>query len=238
MKNDKIITSLKNMFFNVKWTCNACGNENFNGKYFCNDCLKILPRIEGDKCEHCGRKTAYPTAYCNSCREKNIHFDEARSIYEYKEPISNLIMSFKYEGNLYLAETFSEDLANIYFERFYNADFITFVPMTKKHYKERGYNQAEILSNELSKVIGVEVKEVIEKVKETERQATLNAKERKENLRGAFKVNKKEVENKTVLLIDDVLTTGSTLDVLSEKLKQSGAKAVYCLTIASVQVGN
>lgn len=229
-----LFKSVKDGYFNEKWTCNGCSNENFTDGYFCQKCQETLPVISQDFCEHCGRKTPFPTAFCNSCIEKNINFEKARSLYEYKEPINNLLRNFKYDGDKYIANIFVKDLANKFYENFSDADFFTAIPMTSERLKSRGYNQSFILADKLSKYTKIPCVSALKKVKDTERQATLSADERKKNLKGSFKAVKNLVKDKTVVLVDDVLTTGATADVCSEILKKAGAKKVYVLTVATV----
>ena len=236
--NKRLEKFLKENIFNLKWTCNACGEENFNGEYFCKSCEEKFTYILNDKCDHCGRLTNKPCLFCDSCTGKNVEFDLARSVFEYGEPISRAIKAFKYDGKKYLAEVFVSKMLNTFLANFSSANIITFVPMTKAKLKLRGYNQAELLANELSRITKIEVKELAEKVSETKAQATLNAKERKKNLKSSFKINKKLVKDKNIVIVDDVLTTGSTADVLAKGFKDAGAKSVGVLTVCSVSFLN
>lgn len=230
----KVENFIRNNMFYEKWTCNICGVEVFNTA-FCPDCASSLSVIKDNKCKHCGRIAYSPVEFCDSCKTQNLDFDRARSLYEYKAPVSTLIQNFKYENKRYLARVLAGEFFNLYKQEEFAPDIITFVPMHEERLKERGYNQAELLAKELSVIVRVEVKEVVSKIKETERQANLTFEERIKNLQGSFKVSKEEVKDKKILLIDDVLTTGSTVNAISKLLKQAGAKSVYVLTIASVQ---
>ena len=140
MSNDSLRKVLTKLFFQVNYTCNVCEKEIFTGDYFCADCLKSLPEIKQDKCEHCGRITSFPVEYCDSCMQKNINFDMARSLYDYVMPINSLIKTFKYDGKRYLAEVFANKLRDLYVKEFITADVIVYVPMTNERLKERGYN--------------------------------------------------------------------------------------------------
>ncbi|MBR6736834.1 MAG: ComF family protein [Clostridia bacterium] len=228
---------IRNTLFYEKWTCNVCKAEIFSGA-FCDDCNKSIQRIKEFKCEHCGRITHANVPFCDSCKTKNLNFNRARSVYNYTHPISAVIQNFKYENKQYLGRVFAQELYSVYKEEGFSPSVITFVPMHETRLKERGYNQAELLANELSMLCGVKVEKLAEKVVKTERQANLNLQERRNNLKGTFKVYKKEVIGKDILLIDDVLTTGSTADVLSEAFKKAGANSVIVLTVASVQKQN
>ncbi len=220
--------------FNPEWQCVCCGAENFDGGYFCKDCLKTLSFNDKAICDHCGRKVIESEAYCSTCKEHMTSVDKARSVFNYQQPVSGLIQNLKYKNNRYLAEVFGDYLYVIYLKNYFNADYLCYVPMTKKAERKRGYNQSQLLAKGLSIKTGVPIGEFIIKAKETERQAKLNRKERLKNLNGAFKVtDKKSVKDKTILIVDDVSTTGSTAQAIAEKLKKAGAKTVYLLTVAS-----
>lgn len=230
---------IEETFFPINYTCNACGKEIFDGEYFCCDCNKNLPYIKENRCNHCGRLTTYAVTYCDSCAEHNISFDVARSVFDYVKPISALIKGFKYEGKRYLAQVFASQIKNLYYSEFIEADVIVYVPMSNERLKERGYNHAKLLAKELSAVLDVPVSDTaIIKTVETPRQANLSRQERRKNLQKSFKVVSEEIKDKNVLLVDDVLTTGTTADTISEQLKNKGTKKVSVLTIASVQHDN
>ena len=232
---NKIKIFIKRYLFGVKWCCNNCGKEIFSGKYFCEKCEKQLPYNDGYLCEHCGRKLSMPLSYCSTCKNNLVDIDKSRSVFVYKEPISYLIQEAKYSNKRYLLEMFASFLEPIYQKNYFDADYLCFVPMTDKAFKKRGYNQSKILAEELSKRINVQVLDCLRKTKETSRQAKLNRKERLQNLKGVFKVvDKKSVADKSIMIIDDVSTTGATAQVIASILKDAGAKKVYLLSVASV----
>ena len=232
---DKIKGVLNAHVFNPKWKCNCCGKEIFSEEYFCEKCLENLPLIDKNYCQHCGRELKTNSEFCTSCKEYMISVDKARSVYAYKSPIDKMIKDLKYFGKKYLVEILSKDLANLYFKNYFNADFIVYVPMLEEAEKERGFNQSKLIAEKLSEKAGVPIREVVKKVKPTVRQAKLNRKERLKNLKGTFRFyNKKLIKDKTILIVDDVLTTGATSEVIGKGLKKYGAKAVYLLTVASV----
>ncbi len=221
--------------YNVKWTCQVCGKEIFDGKYFCDDCLKKLPYNDAAKCSHCGRKTVAPVEYCTTCSNTLVSFDKGRSAFCYEKPINALIKKLKYNGKKYLAEVFAHYLSLVYFKSYFSCDLVTFVPMTEKAEKKRGFNQSELLATKFAKSVSLPVERTLIKVKETERQAKLNRKDRLKNLSDVFRVSdRKTVKDKTVLVVDDVSTTGATAEAVASKLKKAGAKQVFILTVASV----
>ncbi len=230
---------LSSALFSPKWTCNVCGTEIFNEDYFCESCKKQLPYIKGPICSHCGRVTLIPENYCYTCKGRLTSFEIARSVFDYRPPISTLIKSFKYDNKRYLAGYFAKELSYLYFRNSFCCDFITFVPMTDKSKRKREYNQSELLAEELSKIIRIPVISLFDKVKETERQATLNRESRLKNLKGAFKLKaRKLVKDKRILIVDDVSTTGTTAEILASIIMKAKANAVCLLTVASVSTVN
>ena len=212
-----------------------CKRENFSNSSVCDGCNSILPFNDKSICGNCGRATAYPTEYCDICKNKPTNVDMARSAFEYLQPISTLIMRYKYGGEKYLREYFAQKLMPVFLKYIGYADCIVYVPMTKSRIKQRGYNQSKVLAEEFSKLVEIPVVDALEKTKETYSQVGLTLKERTQNLKGSFKVvDRGAIKGKRALLIDDVLTTDSTANAVAEKLKSAGAEEVICLTVASV----
>ena len=227
---------LSDAFFKVDWTCNSCGAEVFNGEYFCKSCEKELPFNDSFICEKCGRATTAKTPVCDTCKNFYYSVDTARSVFNYEGVIAKLIKNFKYDNKKYLGEVFAFYLKPLLDEHFSSSDYITFVPMDEKALKKRGYNQTEILAKILSERSGIPLYLGIEKFKPTEHQANLSKEERLNNLSGCFRLtDKKAIAGKTVLVIDDVMTTGATTQTVANLLKSKGkALKVNVLTIASV----
>ncbi len=225
---------INDIFFNLKLTCNACGRENDEG-FYCKNCQDKL-EYNQVFCDKCGRSVINKEMFCNSCQGKEIFYQKARSVFRYTSPVSDMILSFKYNGKRYLSTVFAQILAFPLLKEFSDTDFIINVPMHSKDRRKRGYNQTELLCKELSKISGYKfINDVFEKVKRTARQATLTKDERRKNLIDAFKlVDKKAVKDKTVLIVDDCMTTGATVEILSQKLIKAKASKVYVLSVASV----
>ena len=221
-------------FYNPHWKCLLCGKEVFEGQEFCDDCKKALPYNDGPMCGHCGRKTISFENYCSTCKNVLVDLDECRSAFNYAYPISKLIKDAKYNNAIYVIDYFAKQLSLVYFQNYFNSDYLVYIPMTEKAQKRRGYNQSKILAEKLSERIDVPVLECLKKVKDTKRQATLGRTDRLKNLEGAFRVvDKKSVLDKKILLVDDVTTTGATAQVVASRLKKAGAKIVNLITVAS-----
>lgn len=234
----KLKLRLKKFFFPIDLTCNLCGREIFSG-LFCAECESTLVFNDGVICDHCGRRIFNAEERCFSCNGRDTYFERARSAFVYADGVKKLITALKYEGKRYLAEILAKYLADKYYSSFFNSELVVYPPMSEERLLERGYNQAELICDEFSRLTGIPVgRSVFLKTKETKRQATLDAEERRNNLRGSFTlIDKASVKGKRVLIIDDVMTTGATTETLSRLLVKAGASVVHVLTVASVAKG-
>jgi len=232
-KNLKV--AIKKILFPADYTCELCGKEIFGGRYFCDDCLKILPFNDNFICLKCGRKIkdAYPV--CLQCKSNMPTYSAARSPFSYQDEMVKLIKKFKM-GSKYLADVFVGYLKETFLEHYGGCDYIISVPTSEKSLKRRGYDQAELLAEKLAKEVGViYLKGALVKTRETADQKSLSQKERAENLKGSFRVHERKlIKDKTVCLVDDVLTTGATANAVARALFKAKAQRVLVLTIASV----
>ena len=151
--------------------------------------------------------------------------------------IKTLILKFKYESNFTAGYLLSNFLIEIIKEQKINADVICYVPMTKKAEKKRGFNQCEVMARNVGYNTNIPVSNCIKKIKDTKEQKTLTKEERITNLRGVFKINSvKDIKNKNVILIYDIMTTGATISECKYILKKSGVKQIIVLTIAKSNI--
>lgn len=225
--------------YSENWRCNFCEKENFNGKFFCDDCETKLPYNNGSICDHCGRALKNASNYCSTCKERLLSIDKARSVFIYDKPISTIIKNAKYDNAKYVFGYLAEKLSAVCISQFGNTEIITCIPMTKKRYKTRGFNQSKILAENVANICGIKFVDCLTKTQETERQAKLGKEQRLKNLKGTFRVSDKStIRGKNVLIVDDVSTTGATGEAVAETLKKAGALRVYLLTVASVPPKN
>lgn len=214
-------------------TCDLCGAEVFENERICARCKSALPHNNGAICPFCGRKTGEAGA-CLECKAKPLGVSKARSAFTHEGDAVRLVLSFK-RGKRYLYAALGELLLPVLLAEFAESKLLVGVPMTKKALKKRGYNQSYLLAEELARLSGKEYKEVAEKRRETEAQKTLGRAEREENLKGCFRiVDRRAVAGKSVLIVDDIMTTGSTASELAAVLKRAGATEVMLLTATSV----
>ncbi len=230
---EKFTKALRDTFFPLNYTCDICGIETF-GTNLCPDCQKTVPFNNLKTCPVCGRKTA-AAEICLECKSRLPVFKKAVSPLVYEGGSIKLISKFK-NGGAYLKEYFADLLAKK-LTSIPTPDCIVCVPSTKKSVRKRGYDQIKLLAESLSKRTAIPViKNSLQKVKDTPVQKGLTRSEREENVKGCFKALKpKELKDKSVLVLDDVLTTGATADEVCRKVLACGARDVYLATVASVE---
>ena len=216
------------------FTCDNCGGEVFDGKRLCDTCQETLPYNRQEICPFCGRRVR-EAGVCLDCKQKPLGAKKARSLFLYEGDAATLIRSFK-TGKKYLWRTFTEGLVPIVEREFAEADAVTFVPMTKRAQRRRGYNQSRLLAEGICRATGKELLCAVEKKRENADQRALSRQEREENMQNVFAVTDREqVKGKRILIADDTLTTGATASALAEVLKKAGAAEVYLITVASVE---
>jgi ComF family protein len=170
---------------------------------------------------------------CLRCQDASLQIDGVRSVAFLENPMRKAIHRLKYSNARDLAAPLGEMMVSYWQDIQLPADVIVPVPLHARRLRERGYNQAALLARELGRGVGLPVLEdALVRVRETSPQIDLNAKERKENVRGAFHCPDDRLTGKSVLLVDDVYTTGATLEACSLALKQRSVHTVWALTLA------
>lgn len=225
-------------------SCLSCNIEIPDGSKFqlCKDCLDDMDLISGNICKKCGERLSNDNPnvkICDNCKEKEYSFDQNRSFCYYNDTSSAIVKNFKYGGRKYYAK-FIANMMKDTVQEFKDVDILTYVPMSRSRKRERGFNQAEEMAKELSKLMSIPVQELLIKSKNSKNQASLNQSERLKNLKGSFalKSDTKELKNKNILIIDDVFTTGTTLDECSKELKKLRPHKIYTCTFAKTDFYN
>ncbi len=216
------------------FTCDICGREVFAGERVCAKCREALPWNSGAICPLCGRRVK-EAGVCLECKERPLEVEKARSALLYEGEASRLIVRYK-RGDQYLYRAVAELCLSTIKSQFPEAEGLVPVPMTARAKRRRGYNQSLILCEELSRKLSVPVVDAVEKRRETKSQKFLGRRERESNLEGCFHVaDRAAVKGKTLLIIDDTLTTGATVSELARTLKRAGAGRVFAFTATSVE---
>jgi ComF family protein len=229
--------------------CRICGDVLASASLLpiCENCLASLPPLRGPCCTLCGRPfasevaTDAATPLCFACRRGVYAFDHARSYGNYNDEMARAISLLKYEkvtrlGNWFAARLEERVRAE---PEIFAADVVVPVPLHPLRRRERGYNQAELIARPLARKLGLPLRAyLLVRTKPRPPRLLLSRRERWESVRGAYEMRRgAQVDNLRVLLIDDVCTTGATLDSCARALKQAGAKSVAGLTVARVVTG-
>jgi len=218
--------------------CFSCSELSQDSGGFCGKCWSDLDFITDPLCEVCGRKFTLDLEHnqtCLACIKSRPSYDNARAIFKFDDNSKNLIHAFKYYDKTILARKFAEMMSARYSNQMIDADLIVPVPMHKIKRLMRMYNQAGILALELSRAIQKPIaQDVLVKRKWTSPQTLLSYKARLKNISGSILVkNEHAIRGKKIILVDDVMTTGTTVSLCSSELKKAGAAAVFVACIAS-----
>ncbi len=237
MKLRKFGSWIANLFYPNHIKCIFCGEELDENSTFdtCKLCLQTLPFIT-NPCTRCGDQLneSY-SSVCELCKNKNHNFTQAKSVFEYSGSVLNLVHRFKYNRKTYLTEPITKFMCEIFATWGIEPDVICDVPMHKSKLKKRKKNHSTTLALGISNITNIPYLPLCEKNIDNPSQTTLSFGERHKNVENVYALNKeflKEIKNKTILIIDDVITTGSTIDELSKVLLSHEAKAVFALSFA------
>jgi ComF family protein len=220
--------------------CIGCGlssPETF--RHICWDCWSDTTRVEAPFCDLCGDPVAGAVDHdfiCYSCSAEKPAFNGARSAARYDGVVGDALRKLKYEQALWLAPDLAVLLKNCLQAEYpdYSFDLLVPVPLFHVRRRHRGYNQSALLAHELGKIMGSpSCASVLRRIKPTTSQTNLTAKERLSNVSKAFQSkNEARLAGRKVLLVDDVMTTGATVNACCKALKKGGAATVHVVTVA------
>lgn len=224
--------------------CIACDKIVSTDALFCENCWPKLQFISEPKCTIC----AYPFEFqglsliCGKCLTKKPSFDKAISVFRYNHILRKIVSSLKYRDQTFIAKKFARLLFDKSKNEIADCDLICAVPLHVKRLRKRKFNQAVLLAKSLWKFAPKKkfYPDFLVRTKHTKPQIELKQKDREQNLKNVFTVNEKyfeEVKGKKILLLDDVMTTGATLENCAKILKKQGARKVVVLTLARTALG-
>ena len=230
--------------------CRICAQPLTNASRIpiCEPCLAGFEKIVDPMCLCCGRPFVSEVAaeamhpLCRLCRARFYSFERARSFAMYDEALSEAIVLLKYDEVTRLGHWFAARLAEIvaHSPADWRADLVVPVPLHADRRRERGYNQAELVARPLAKCLNLKMDAcLLVRTKPRPSQLVLSRSEHWKSVRGAYAMRPgRQVDNLRILLVDDVLTTGATLDACARTLKKAGAAAVLGLTVGRVRFGS
>lgn len=224
--------------------CPACSEPVAQQGALCGECWREMQFITDPRCHRCGLPFEYGMGQellCGRCMESPPAFTRALSVFRYDDTSRKQVLAFKFHDRTQLAPVFGQWLARAGNEFAPLTDVILPVPLHYRRLLQRRYNQAALLSYALGKQVKLPVlPDVLLRKKPTSSQSGLSRKGREDNLRGAFtvpKAKRAQIKGKSVLLVDDVMTTGATLNACARVLHDAGVKDVYGLTLARTVLG-
>lgn len=218
--------------------CPFCdGVTRFGRKHICPECESKLLYVGDSCCRKCGRPLTDDTAeYCRDCM-KNVHaFDRGVSLMVYNDISRGAIFRFKYRNRQEYADSFADETVRKLGSEIagFRADAIIPVPLHRDKLKKRGFNQAELLAKGIGERMKICVRtDVISRIRATIPQKSLSRAMRQKNLKKSFKIEGNVVKLNTVIIIDDIYTTGSTIDEMAAVLKNAGVRKVFFVTLAT-----
>lgn len=217
-------------------SCLLCAGPSA-GALLCVQCDADLPPLASEHCMLCDNCAVPITAgmRCGACLSHAPAYDHVCAPFTYAFPVDALVQALKYRGMLAIAPVFGSAIARSLDER---PDVIVPMPLADARLRERGFNQAQEIARHLAKITGIPLRpRACRKVRDTQPQAALPWKERAKNVRKAF-VCDEDFTGKHVAVVDDVMTTGATLNELARNLKQAGAVRVTGLVVARTLPGS
>jgi len=212
--------------------CKVCkGPLEYNESYICNRCLSRIEQIQPPFCNRCGKPCK--TTFCSECQKKRRYFKRAREYGVFEGVLKEAIHIFKYEKKEGISNALGDLMCRTLDNLSWNVDYIVPVPLHKKKERERGFNQTRLLAEFIKRKRNIPLFDGLIKKINTPSQVGLSYEERRKNLVDSFSLrNKEKIKDKSILLIDDVMTTGTTVDECSKILMEGGAKDVFVLCLA------
>lgn len=229
------LVNLLNLFYPNH--CLICNKIIIENSTFCPDHLKKLKFISNPRCQICSKPLKTDQEKCQKCLEKLPNYDSSTIIFIYEKTISNMILSFKYNDNTYICKKLGKIFASKINEHPIKFNIVTGVPLHKKRLRSRKYNQSIILAKHVANNLRNTklIPDLLIRTNFNKSQAHLNEEQRMENLKNAFDINPKYknlVQGKNILIIDDVITTGATLENCCLVLKENNASHIQIAAIA------
>lgn len=233
------LDSFLELIYPEKNTCFICDkyDENIGERYICFDCEKNSKKLVPPVCAKCSKPINYDksTELCKECCAEERYFEISKSLYAYEGTIKNAIYNYKYYNKPYFYKLFGNMMVEfIIKENYLNYDYILSVPLHRSKLCHRGYNQSALLAKHISKCLSIPYIDALKRIKKTEKQSDQSKEKRRKNLKDAFivKASSNELIKKSVLLVDDIYTTGSTVNECSKALIDYGINKIYVLTLA------
>jgi len=233
-KNKNIETLSKALWKALDWLYPAsCCNCGISGQVLCRNCFSQIEVLQKNKCVLCGYPISRKRVVCLQCAKTPPMWNQMISWAVYDGSLKMAIHSLKYYKNLAVGAILAEPLEGLVRQTSWEIDLIVPVPLSGTRLRERGYNQSSLIARPLARKLGVPFSNSsVKRIKQTEKQTSLDVNKRFMNLMDAFYANPAKLEKRHVLVIDDVITTRATMHHCTLALLKAGAESVFCLSAA------
>lgn len=215
--------------------CPVCDGVLLPGEEICEECISRLRYVTEPRCCKCGKPLQSEEAeYCHDCMVRNHIYDNGLALYEY-ESIKDSLYRFKYKGRCEYAGFYGREIAKRLGDRIagWHPDALLPVPMYKRKERMRGYNQAGLLADAVGAALHIPVRhDLMVRQRQTVPMKELDPAQRQINLKKAFIIGQFDVKLKCIIIIDDIYTTGSTMDEMAKVLRAAGVSRIHFLTLA------
>ncbi len=231
MKNNRVLDLL------YPPRCPLCGQVRpFGAGAACEKCLKKVEWVREPACMKCGKPVEYEeTEYCRDCVRLPKSYVRGFPVFVYREAVQEAVTAMKYQNQRAYADFFADCMMARYGETLgrLGIDGLVPVPIHRNRRRRRGYNQAQVLAQCLGRRMGCRVyPDYLRRIRDTEPQKELNDRQRLENIKSAFKIGENRIKLKQVLLVDDIYTTGATVEACTRVLLAAGVEKVYYTSVA------
>ena len=222
--------------------CPVCDDiVNGTGAYVCDECRDVFCKISEPRCMKCGSSLSDETQIlCGECSCHEHFFDSSRAAFIYDDMLKESIYRFKYGGRAEYADYYAAKMGDLLHGYIMScrAQALIPIPLHKSRLAKRGYNQAELIARRLSDRFDIPLRnDILKRQAKTAVQKSLSASQRQNNLKKAFKIASDVVKLNNIILVDDIFTTGSTIDAAARCLKEAGVMNVFCLVLAVADIG-
>ena len=237
-----IFKKIKRFFFPEDFGCVLCGRRgdpwgSLGGAVLCSHCKEHFPKAGPHVCLCCGRPVGSKDSLCRFCAADQSGFDRAVAVFDYRENVRSFVFDIKYHDQPWLTKYAGRAMADKLLRLDETIDVITYVPIHFKKKRKRGFDQAQLMAQNMAYSMGLPCETLLTRIRNTAPQSGLRDRERRENVRNAFQILPEKldlIQNRCVAVVDDVMTTGSSLAEISSILRQNGARRVIGVCFAAV----
>ena len=237
-----IFKKVKRFFFPEDFGCVLCGRRgepwgSLGGAVICSQCKAHFPPAGPHVCSCCGRPVGSKDSLCRFCAADLSGFDRAVSVFDYRENVRSFVFDIKYHDQPWLTKYAGRAMAEKLYQSGESVDVVTYVPIHFKKKRKRGFDQAQLMAQNMAYCMGLPCETLLSRTRNTAPQSGLSAEERRENIRGAFQILPEKLDlirDRCVAVVDDVMTTGSSLAEIARVLHENGARRVIGVCFAAV----